>query len=178
MRCLWFRAAGAGRQCAPAALIGRGRAAPQLTVRRRYVERITLKRPVAVVLALVGIAAAAVVVILGYLAYSLDVPIATHVATSGKIGDVTIGDTKEAILAKLASQAFSLDPKPAECPLTWIKVAEMSLTQRGCLMSVDRWDEGDPSTRALCPENTDVFTVLHFEGDRLQSVTTTCMHPQ
>jgi len=26
----WLRAAGAGRQCAPAALIGRGRAAPQL----------------------------------------------------------------------------------------------------------------------------------------------------
>ena len=148
------------------------------TVRRRYIERITLKRAVVVILGLVGIAAVAALFIFGCFAYYWDVPVAIHVATSGTVGDVAIGDTKEAILAKLPGQEFSLDPKPAACPLNWIKVAEMSQTQRGCLMSVDVWNEGDPSTHALCPENTDVFTDLHFEADRLKSVTTTCRHPQ
>jgi hypothetical protein len=133
---------------------------------------------VIVVLVLAGITAGAALLLFGYVAYYYGVPVATHVATSGTVGDVTIGDAKAVILAKLPSQEFALDPKPAECPLNWIKVAEMSQTQRQCLMDVDRWEEGDPSTRALCPENTNVFTVLQFEADRLKSVTTTCRHPE
>jgi hypothetical protein len=137
-----------------------------------------MKRPLSVILAITGVLVCAVLLIFGYVVYSYGKPTATYVTTSGAIGDVTIGDTKEVILGNLPNQQFSLTPKPTDCPVSWIKVAEMSHTEYGCLMKVDTWEEGSPSTGKLCPKNRDVFTTLRFKAGQLASVTTTCMRPE
>jgi hypothetical protein len=114
----------------------------------------------------------------GYVVNYCSVPIATIIGTSGIVGDVTIGESKTAILASLKNQAFSPDPKPIECPANWIDVSQMTDVQHGCLTKTNLWHEGYPSTTTLCPKNVNVFTDLRFEADTLKSVTTTCRHPE
>jgi hypothetical protein len=113
-----------------------------------------------------------------YVVHYYTVPIATYVATSGDVGDVTVGESKQSILVRLKQQSFAPDPKPKECPKTWIELSTMSDTQRDCLLKTDRWEEGLPSTKALCPEHVNVSATLQFKDGKLASVTTVCRHPE
>ena len=97
--------------------------------------------------------------------------------TNGKVGDLVIGETKEEIFVRLSNQSFSPRPKPTECPANWIKVSEMTSTQKNCLITTDIWQEGVSSTAYLCKQRADVNTILHFLGNKLERVTTECWHP-
>jgi hypothetical protein len=126
--------------------------------------------------------ACVLVAICSWLIWGLDrdfsEPFATFVATSGEVGDFRIGETKEAVLSRLAHRSFAVGPKPKECPINWIEVGSMSEVYRECLLRSDHWEEGSPSTSSLCPERSDVHTKLAFNGNKLVSVTTECWHPQ
>ena len=105
-------------------------------------------------------------------------PIKTIEITKGAAGAFMIGNSKEEVLAKLSHQLFSPEPKPEECPTTWIKVSEMSDVQRLCLLNADTWIEGVVSARSLCPPNVDVNSTLTFQSGKLTRMTVVCRRPK
>jgi hypothetical protein len=122
-----------------------------------------------------------------YAVYTLTRPKQVFEFTSGRIGDLQLGETKEQILSRLSvgstaapagKQVFSPQPKPAECPVNWIEVSAMSSTEKNCLLKTDVWVEGHSSSRHLCKEPADVHTELRFEANQLAKVTTECWHPK
>ena len=92
--------------------------------------------------------------------------------TTGEIGGVVIGDTKEQAIARPGG-SFSPQPKPIECPRNWIAVAEMSATERDCLLRSNEWRVG-AVTSDLCPSWSSVSANLEFEHGKLVRVTTEC----
>lgn len=129
-------------------------------------------------LKLLAAAAGLLVVVVGYIVYSFTTPLKTVRVYSGSAGVFTIGATKEDILSHLANEVFSPQPKPTECPKNWIEVSKMSSIERTCLLSTDTWIEGISSTRAVCPEQSDVRTELRFVSGKLSSVLTECWRPK
>lgn len=110
--------------------------------------------------------------------YRFGRPFATFTANSGEVGDLRIGESKHDILARLTTQSFSIDPKPEECPIAWIKVDNLPEVYRSCLLNADHWEEGRASTSNLCKQPSNAFTKLSFQEERLISVITECWHPK
>jgi hypothetical protein len=94
---------------------------------------------------------------------------------SGRTGPYSIGATKRELVDGMASEAYSPEPKPPECPVTWIYVP-VTENQRGCLMNVDKWNVASYG-RELCPERTDWHASLHFKHEVLAKVVVRCTEP-
>jgi hypothetical protein len=105
-------------------------------------------------------------------------PLKTIHITSGEVGIYSIGETKEDILSKFPNEAFSPQPKPAECPENWISVTTMSNVQKTCLLSSDTWIEGIDSVKHLCPKELDPITTLHFQQNKLDKIAIECWYPE
>lgn len=110
--------------------------------------------------------------------YWLVAPIRIVRIDRGVAGPFEIGETKEALLARLPVEVYSPQPKPRECPKNWIEVSSMTGVERGCLLSRDSWIEGISYTRALCPAHVDIQTTLDFKDDKLSRVTQVCRRPE
>lgn len=124
------------------------------------------------------LAFAALIGAIVYVDHRFSKPFATFTTTAGEIGDLRIGESKLDLLNRLTTQSFSIEPKPAECPIVWIEVATMSDVYRTCLLNSDRWEESGASTAGLCKGPSNAFTRLTFKEGRLDSVLTECFHPE
>jgi hypothetical protein len=136
-----------------------------------------VKKPIVIALGILGVL---LVAFLGWLAYELatwDDPVKVIEVTSGSLRAYTIGETKEEILAKAVTESFHPDPTPTECPVIWIKVSEMTETQRKCLLNRDTWDIGAIGW-GLCPERTDWHSQLQFKDGKLVKVMVRCTHAE
>jgi hypothetical protein len=124
----------------------------------------------------VPIVAALILALVFYCYYAI--PVRYVSVTQGTTGLFQIGETKEALLSRLPEETYSPEPKPSECPRNWIEVSKATEIEKACLLSSSEWQEGDPSTRGLCPEHVDVTATLKFRGDLLVKVVTICRHPE
>jgi hypothetical protein len=135
-----------------------------------------MPKALSITLAASGIVAALAFVGVGYLIFSYfdSKPFVTFHVTSGHYERFKIGETKEQLLARLPSESYALDPKPAACPLNWLAASTISQTQRECLISTDTWILGAPG-KSSCPEWANQETRLRFKHAKVVDVVTSCM---
>lgn len=97
--------------------------------------------------------------------------------TSGNGGVFLIGETKESLLSRLPDQTYAPEPKLENCRGGWIKVKQISATEKRCLLAADIWEVGD-GIESLCPERTDFFATLSFINNHVAKISVRCTRPE
>jgi hypothetical protein len=134
-----------------------------------------VKRAFVIALARLGLAVVGCIGLFFYGMAGIAETVKVTEISTGRTGQYSIGATKQELVDSMASEAYSPEPKPPECPVTWIS-APLTETQRGCLMKVDKWHVGGYG-RDLCPERTDWHASLHFKHGVLVKVVVRCTEP-
>lgn len=136
-----------------------------------------MRKILSALLKALGIVSLAYFIWAGYLLYSFSQPVKVVEIGNGTAGAYVIGETKESILAKFPEESYSAGPGANQCGTTWIKAKTMNAQQKQCLLGAPQWDIGS-GIKSLCPERTNFFATLYFNGSTLVKVGIRCMNPE
>lgn len=103
--------------------------------------------------------------------------ISDKTVTTGLVDRFYIGESKQALLARLPHEWYSPEPKPRECQGNWMAADSANKAERNCLLSSNQWQVGDGIPR-LCPTRTDFFATLFFSANKVSSVRIVCTVPE
>ncbi len=93
--------------------------------------------------------------------------------TSGGVGNMIIGSSKETVIHSNIENSFGAEPKPIECPRNWTKASDMNDTYTKCLLNSDIWRAGYISPNS-CSSGTDQHVTLYFVNNHLFKVKVRC----